>query len=52
MPRNENEEQALLAWIHSDMDRDEGMVINEIAERYGLTAARVREIINDTIEGT
>lgn len=50
--RNENEEQALLAWFHSDTERDEGVVINEIAERYQLEASRIREMINETIEGT
>ena len=50
--RTENEDQALLAWFHSDPDLDEGVVINEIAERYKMEASRVRELINETIEGT
>lgn len=50
--QTENEEQALLAWFHSDTEREEGIVINEIAERYDIEASRVRELINETIEGT
>ncbi len=50
--RTEKEEEALQCWLHSDPDLDEGVVINECAEKYGITAARLRELINNTIEGT
>ncbi len=52
MKRTNNEEEALKCWIHSDPDLDEGIVINEIAELYLITPARLRELINETIEGT
>lgn len=50
--RNENEEQALQAWFSIDHSLDESLAISTVAEAYRLTPERMRELINETIEGT